>query len=332
VNGGGDNTIHSANDITNVDLPDLAISQTHTGNFFVGETGATYTITVSNVGTVATAGGTLLVDEILPAGFTELGAGGAGWNCSVLPGLQTEMSCSRTADPLPPAGSYPPLRLVVSVGANTHASVTNSVTLLGIGESSFANNIASDATTVLPLALAVNSNTSVAVTAGSAGTFAITANLSTAQPLGTVTLSATGLPPNSTVSFDPGTLTQTGSVTMTVNTSGNGHTASVVTGTFDRRIPYSVALLVFIGLLGLNIVNQQARRRLRVATCVYGLAVLLLIAGCGGGGGGSTTPSPTPNPTPGATTPSGTYIIVVTATSSTPGVAPATTPVTLVVQ
>jgi uncharacterized repeat protein (TIGR01451 family) len=128
-------------------LPDLAITKTHAGDFTFGQP-ATYTITVSNVGAIATAGGSLIVDDLLPVGLTATAASGTGWACSILPGPQTEMSCSRTADVLAPGNSYPAITLNVNVASNAPTSVTNSVTVFGIGESNFANNTASDTTRI----------------------------------------------------------------------------------------------------------------------------------------------------------------------------------------
>src|SRR6202012_3264209 len=49
--------------------PDLTITKNHTGNFSVGQTGAPYTITVSNAGHGPTSG-TVTVVDTLPTGLT----------------------------------------------------------------------------------------------------------------------------------------------------------------------------------------------------------------------------------------------------------------------
>ena len=52
-----DTSNNTATDATTiVGGPDLTITKTHTGNFTQGQTGATYTITVTNSGTAATSG------------------------------------------------------------------------------------------------------------------------------------------------------------------------------------------------------------------------------------------------------------------------------------
>src|SRR5207248_6204306 len=70
VSGGGDVNLtnNSATDSTTIIAgPDLTISKTHPGNFMQGQIGATYTLTVSNVG-ASVAGGVVTVTDVLPAG------------------------------------------------------------------------------------------------------------------------------------------------------------------------------------------------------------------------------------------------------------------------
>jgi uncharacterized repeat protein (TIGR01451 family) len=148
MTGGGDPSTHSTFDIASVALPDLAIAISHTGNFFRGEAGATYTITVNNVGSAPTAGGSLLVTEQLPVGLTATAATGTGWSCTILPGPQTEMDCTTAAGSLLPGSSYPPITLTVNVASNAPASVTNNVSVFGISDANFTNNFASDVTNI----------------------------------------------------------------------------------------------------------------------------------------------------------------------------------------
>ncbi|MBV9670678.1 MAG: hypothetical protein JOZ43_06955 [Acidobacteriales bacterium] len=148
VSGGGEtNTSNdTANDPTTINAaggtPDLTIAKSHSGNFTQGQNGAQYTITVSNVGTAATSG-TVNVTDALPAGLTATAFSGTGWsNCTLSP-----LSCSRS-DALAKGASYPPLTLTVSVAANAPASVTNSATVSGGGETNTSNDTANDPTTI----------------------------------------------------------------------------------------------------------------------------------------------------------------------------------------
>jgi uncharacterized repeat protein (TIGR01451 family) len=122
--------------------PDLAIAKSHTGNFSVGQTGATYTITVSNVGHGPTSGTVTVVDN-LPAGLTATAISGTGWTCTL-----GTLTCTR-ADALAATNSYPAINLTVNVAANAQSPITNTATVSGGGETNIANDTASDPTTVL---------------------------------------------------------------------------------------------------------------------------------------------------------------------------------------
>ena len=121
-------------------VPDLTITSSHTGNFTQSQTGATYTLTVSNGGTAATSG-TVTVSDTIPAGLTATGMSGTGWTCS-------GTSCNRS-DALAANGSYPAITVTVTVAANAASSVTNTATVSGGGETNTANDTASDVTTIL---------------------------------------------------------------------------------------------------------------------------------------------------------------------------------------
>jgi hypothetical protein len=123
--------------------PDVTVSKTHTGNFTRGQTGAQYTITVTNSGSAPTSG-TVTVVDTLPAGLTATAMSGAGWSCT-LAGL----TCTRS-DGLAVSSSYPAITLTTDVASNAASSVTNSVTASGGGESDASNDTATDPTTVAP--------------------------------------------------------------------------------------------------------------------------------------------------------------------------------------
>jgi uncharacterized repeat protein (TIGR01451 family) len=148
VSGGGDLNPgnNSASDLTTILLagPDLAISKTHSGNFVQEQTGATYTITVSNVGGSASSGAVTVTDT-LPAGLAATAISGTGWTCTL-----SMLTCTR-ADSLAGGGSYPAITLTANVAGNAPGSVTNTATVSGGGDVNSANNVASDVTTILVL-------------------------------------------------------------------------------------------------------------------------------------------------------------------------------------
>ncbi len=150
VFGGGDALRHAATDVTSVILPDLAITKTHQGDFTPRLPG-TYTITVTNVGTIATANGLLTVSDTLPRGLTPTAASGTNWNCSISANPPIRATCNRDAGSLAPGSSYPPITLTVDVAADTPSSVTNIVDVSGISDANPNNNSASDVTKIIGL-------------------------------------------------------------------------------------------------------------------------------------------------------------------------------------
>jgi uncharacterized repeat protein (TIGR01451 family) len=122
-------------------IPDLTIAASHSGNFTQGQTGATYSITVSNSGTGPTSG-TVTVTESLPAGLTATSMLGSNWVCT-----QPAGPCTRS-DVLSAGSSYPPIAVTVNVASNAAASLTNIVTVSGGGETNASNDQASDPTTI----------------------------------------------------------------------------------------------------------------------------------------------------------------------------------------
>lgn len=122
-------------------IVDLAIVATHTSSFTQGDTGDTYTITITNMGTAATVGIVTVADS-LPVGLTATAISGVGWTADL-----GTLTCTRS-DILAAGASYPPLTITVNVSASAPASVTNSATVSGGGDANLANNTASDPTTI----------------------------------------------------------------------------------------------------------------------------------------------------------------------------------------
>src|ERR1035438_6355721 len=91
VSGGGSAaTANTTDSTTIVALPVLNISKSHTGSFTQGQSGATYTVTVSNAAGAGPTSGTVTVTESVPTGLTLVSmSGGATWNCTVLPACTT---------------------------------------------------------------------------------------------------------------------------------------------------------------------------------------------------------------------------------------------------
>ncbi len=120
--------------------PNLPITKSHSGNFTQGQTGATYTIVVSNSGPGSTSG-TVTVTDTIPAGLTATGISGAGWTCTAPAG-----PCKRS-DSLAANSSYSPIIVTVNVSPTAPSSVTNVATVSGGG--AFNSKTASDPTTII---------------------------------------------------------------------------------------------------------------------------------------------------------------------------------------
>ena len=119
---------------------DLSITKTHSGNFHGGQTNAAYTITVTNSG--GASSGVITVADHLPAGLTAVSMSGPGWNCSL-----ATLTCT-ISWVLEGGDRLPQINLIVRVGVNAPASVTNTATVSGGGDTNGANNTASDPTTI----------------------------------------------------------------------------------------------------------------------------------------------------------------------------------------
>jgi uncharacterized repeat protein (TIGR01451 family) len=188
VAGGGDinPNNNNASDPTNVrPPPDLTITKSHAGNFMQGQSSATYSITVSNVGGTPTVGSVSITDNI-PVGLSPISASGTGWTCSF---VGKTLNCARS-DSLNSGASYPPITLTVAIAADAPASIPNLVTVSGGSELNTTNNSATDTTTVNASPdLTITKTHSGSFIQGQSGTYAITvSNLGPVPSSGAITI------------------------------------------------------------------------------------------------------------------------------------------------
>jgi len=149
VSGGGDGNALNNTDTDSVPVDaaptsDLSIAKVHGGgNFIQGETGRTFTITVTNDGSASTTG-TVTVVDTLPTGLTATNLAGTGWTC-----VLGTLTCTR-ADALATATNYEDIILTVNVAADATSPQVNSVTVSGGGDGNATplNNTATDSVTV----------------------------------------------------------------------------------------------------------------------------------------------------------------------------------------
>jgi uncharacterized repeat protein (TIGR01451 family) len=125
--------------------PDLVVASAHSpASFKQGDTGDTYTVTVTNIGDKATNGSTVTVVDGLSPGLTATAVGGTGWTCSTPPIL----SCTRS-DALAAGASYPVITVTVNVSFTAQSRETNVVQVSGGGEANTANDTTTDQTVVV---------------------------------------------------------------------------------------------------------------------------------------------------------------------------------------
>jgi uncharacterized repeat protein (TIGR01451 family) len=105
--------------------PVLSIASLHSGNFLQGQTGATYSVTVSNQSGAPSTSGTVTVTDTPSSGLTVIAMTGTGWTCS-------GNTCTRS-DVLLGGASYPAITVTVNVAANAGTPQTNSVSVSGGG-------------------------------------------------------------------------------------------------------------------------------------------------------------------------------------------------------
>ena len=215
VSGGGQtNTANdSSSDATTINgVSDVTIAKSHTGNFSQGQSGATYTLTVSNAGGAATSG-TVTVTDTLPASLSYVSATGTGWTCGA--SGQT-VTCTR-ATALAAGASYPAITVTVNVSTTAPTSVTNTGSVSGGGQTNTTNDSSSDLTNINGVADVTIAKTHTGnFTRGTTGTYTLTvSNAGGAATSGTVTVTDT-LPAGFSYSSATGTGWTCGAVGQTV--------------------------------------------------------------------------------------------------------------------
>jgi len=123
-------------------FPDLSIRSSHTGDFGVGFE-EKYLVAVRNAGAAPTTG-SIVVRDILPAGFSFVSGEGPGWSCSA---SNQDVTCT-SITPLA-ANDSTGYTLNVAVSRDAAARVNHAVTVAANGDLNPSNNSASEAISVI---------------------------------------------------------------------------------------------------------------------------------------------------------------------------------------
>jgi len=295
VSGGGE--LNTGNDqgstvVTVTQVPDLTAASSHS-QFTQGETGATYTLTAYNSGGALTTG-TITLTDTLPAGLTATSMSGASWNCTL-----ATLTCTTTSQ-LASFTYSNPITLTVNVAPNAPASVTNTVTVSGGGETYTADDTATDPTQIQPAVSFTLTSSNSTVTAGQPASYAF--NIASLAP-DALTLSCQGLPALAACTFSPSSVTGQGA-TATLTISTIAPTLSAANPVIKNGTTSSYAML--LPLLGLLMIRRKpgpGKGRVRFAASAA-LLGLLFLAGCGGSSSSRTLQGGTP---------AGSYTITITA-------------------
>ena len=309
VTSGNAGTGNQATATIDVNAPDLAITKTHVGQFTRGQTGAQYTITVSNVGFGPTVGTVTVVDTLpnVQNTLVPTAISGTGWTCTL-----ATLTCTRS-DALT-SGSYPPITLTVNVPINIQNSFTNTATVSGGGDVNPNNNTATDKVTLGPPIVMTPQSSTVTVVHGNTGSLVISVDAPD-PTLGKITFSCSGLPSGAACNFNPSSIDPAvtpGPTNVTLSIATAKGTASLMAparpGTSHAPLYAMLAFPMFGVVLAGFGGSQRKKGTARWAVlAMLGLILVLSMAGCG-------VAPPPPPPTPG--TPAGTSVVTITATSA----------------
>jgi len=220
------------------------------------------------------------------------------------------LQCTR-GDTLFAGTSFEPITVTVNVANNAAGNVTNTATVSGGGESNTANDTASDPTQIDAVLALTAQTTSASVTAGAAATSVLNVTANGAG-LGAITFACSGLPSLANCNFSPSSVTASGQVTLTITT-----TASSTVGARQGPGPVPPAFYFgLLGFLGLVAASIQSNKKLRLRLAAgFACLALIALAGCGSNTKAVNTPG----------TPTGTFAVVVTASSASGGATAAST-------
>ncbi len=158
--------------LVTVGEPDLSVAKTSSS--LVRGTNGTYTITVTNGGTLAT-NAVVTVTDVLPAGLTFVSATGTDWTCSYNTTNRT-VTCTRpAASPLAAGTSAPPITLTVGVDQGASGTIRNTANVSGGGEVNIGNDAGFVDTTFTSQAdLAVSKTGTASANVGGAVSYTLT--------------------------------------------------------------------------------------------------------------------------------------------------------------
>jgi hypothetical protein len=218
-------------------------------------------------------------------------------------------------------------------GVLTFDTGTHTISASYSGDASFNGTAVAGSTSSPPITFTIQpgffaavGSSQVTITApGASGSTSVSVSSSTGFS-GTITLSCSGLPAGAAYQFSPSSIKATGTLTTTPATITVTTTAAAAELLHSPRRLFLAHWLPGLGLLfSVVLIGGPRRRRTRAMFLWLMLLLMVAVPGCGGGSSNSTPPAPPPV----VSTPTGSYNVVVTATS---GSTTSSTGFTLLVQ
>ncbi len=267
---GADGTAYAINDgilFAVGQASNLTISASHAGSFTQGQSGATYSLTVTNSGSAASQGGVTVTDT-LPAGLTATAIGGAGWTCT-----QPSGPCTQS-NTLGPGANYSPLIVTVNVAGDAPSAVTNTAAVSSDGAVNSVNSTSNDVTGIL------GSTPSLSVTKSHSGNFSfgqlnatytvtVSNSAATAPTSGTITVTET-LPTGLTPVSMAGTNWFCSSIVCTRSDplgTGASYEPITVTVNVDSGAPPSVTNNVSVSVGGSVVATASDLTAISLSPC-----------------------------------------------------------------
>jgi hypothetical protein len=248
------------------------------GNQIVGTTGATQTVSVSNLGNSALS----ITSIVASTGFTENN------NCGT--SLAGNATCTITIAFAPTAAG--PVNGLVTVN---YSGTQGTIAVSGNGID-------------FNLGAQSGGSTTATVSAGGTASYNLSAS-GTSGFSGSATLACSGAPTAASCSVNPTSVTLNGTTpqnfTVSVTTTARAWVWPPIRNLPMGWLPPQLLMAATLALL-LMAWQRLRPRRTRLAVLAASVGAWLLVAGCGGGGGGAPKVTGTP---------AGTYTITLTATS-----------------
>jgi sugar lactone lactonase YvrE len=206
----------------------LTITSAQTGIFSAGQSGAGYSIQVSNDALAGPTAGTVTVVELLPAGLSLVSMSGSGWSCA-------SNTCSRS-DVLAAGSGYPAITVVVDVAGDAPASLTNQATVSGGG------SFPASASGLTGVVCATPNPVSISVDASGGGPQIL--NLTAASP-SCIWSASTNF--GGWLGLSPSSGTGSGTLTATIapNSTGQDRSAVITLGTATVSVTEDFTTAVF---------------------------------------------------------------------------------------